>query len=167
MNRKQFLVWTAIAALVAATTLPANAADGTTDQTEEQKKLEQLLAAAQKICPVTGKDLKSMGGPVKATVAEQSLFLCCKGCLNGRINKQHADQIDKNLIAAQGKCPVMGKELPGAPDSLAVKGRKIFVCCPPCTDKIKADPDKHLAAVNKLLQEHLEAGGDSKPVSQQ
>ena len=121
-----------------------------------------MLVTAQKICPVTGKDLKSMGGPVKSTRGEQTVYLCCKGCFKGQIDKQHADQIDKNLIAAQGKCPVMGKKLPDSPVSVVVKGRKVFVCCPPCTDKIKADPDKHLAIVNKLLAEHLKAAGDSQ-----
>ena len=121
----------------------------------EAQKLEHLLAAAQKICPVTGKELTSMGGPVKAKVEDRTLYLCCKGCFEGKINPLHAAQVEKNLIAAQGKCPIMGKELPADPKSIVGEGRKVFVCCPPCTEKIKADPKKHLATVNKLLAENL------------
>lgn len=38
------------------------------------------LAAKQKICPVTGEPLDSMGGPVRVEVAGRVVFICCKGC---------------------------------------------------------------------------------------
>jgi hypothetical protein len=38
------------------------------------------LAAAQKVCPVTGKPLGSMGTPVKVTVAGRTVLICCAGC---------------------------------------------------------------------------------------
>lgn len=41
---------------------------------------DQVLAARQKICPVTGEPLDSMGGPVKAVIAGRTVFLCCEGC---------------------------------------------------------------------------------------
>ncbi len=37
--------------------------------------------ARQRVCPVTGASLDSMGGPVKVLVGGQPLYLCCKGCL--------------------------------------------------------------------------------------
>ncbi len=39
-----------------------------------------LLIAAQKICPVTGEPLGSMGAPVRVAVAGKAVFVCCKGC---------------------------------------------------------------------------------------
>ncbi|HZZ72575.1 MAG TPA: efflux RND transporter periplasmic adaptor subunit [Pirellulales bacterium] len=39
------------------------------------------LIAFQKTCPVTGKKLGSMGSPVKALSAGQTVFLCCPGCV--------------------------------------------------------------------------------------
>jgi Cu(I)/Ag(I) efflux system membrane fusion protein len=36
--------------------------------------------ASQRICPVTGLALGSMGDPVSAKVGDQSLLLCCSGC---------------------------------------------------------------------------------------
>lgn len=58
---------------------------------EDLKNLEKLpaedrkLALAQKICPVTGEALGSMGVPVKIMLRNRPVFLCCHGC-------QHAAQ---------------------------------------------------------------------------
>lgn len=41
---------------------------------------DQALAARQKVCPVMGSPLGSMGTPVKVTVEGRDVFLCCEGC---------------------------------------------------------------------------------------
>jgi hypothetical protein len=41
---------------------------------------DRALVARQRICPVTGKPLGSMGTPARAVVAGRTLFLCCDGC---------------------------------------------------------------------------------------
>ncbi len=41
---------------------------------------DHVLAARQKVCPVTGEPLDSMGGPVRVEVAGKIVFVCCKGC---------------------------------------------------------------------------------------
>jgi hypothetical protein len=41
---------------------------------------DRLLVAKQKICPVTGGPLDSMGGPVRVVLAGRTVFICCKGC---------------------------------------------------------------------------------------
>ena len=38
------------------------------------------LIAYQKICPVTGLKLGSMGHPIKLTVNDQTVFICCSSC---------------------------------------------------------------------------------------
>jgi Cu(I)/Ag(I) efflux system membrane fusion protein len=38
------------------------------------------LIARQKVCPVTGAPLDSMGGPVRVEVAGRTVFICCEGC---------------------------------------------------------------------------------------
>lgn len=35
----------------------------------------------QKICPVSGQALGSMGDPIKVTAKGRSIFLCCSGCV--------------------------------------------------------------------------------------
>ena len=37
--------------------------------------------ARQKVCPVTGAELGSMGDPIKVLIDGQPLYLCCRGCL--------------------------------------------------------------------------------------
>jgi hypothetical protein len=41
---------------------------------------DRLLAERQKLCPVTGEPLDSMGGPVKVVVDGRAVFVCCKSC---------------------------------------------------------------------------------------
>jgi Cu(I)/Ag(I) efflux system membrane fusion protein len=68
---------------------------------DDLKNIEQLLAAdrdaalAQRICPVTGAALGSMGVPVKITLRGQTVFLCCKGC-TGKA-KRNPDEMLKIL----------------------------------------------------------------------
>ncbi len=51
-------------------------------QTHEKPKdaEDATLIAYQKICPVTGLKLGSMGNPIKLTVNDQTVFICCDGC---------------------------------------------------------------------------------------
>ena len=41
---------------------------------------DRALAEKQRICPVSGEPLGSMGKPVKVTVKGRTVFLCCDGC---------------------------------------------------------------------------------------
>jgi hypothetical protein len=41
---------------------------------------DRALVAKQKVCPVTGLDLDSMGGPIAVAVEGRRVFICCKGC---------------------------------------------------------------------------------------
>ncbi|HVK13698.1 MAG TPA: hypothetical protein VM597_33435, partial [Gemmataceae bacterium] len=41
---------------------------------------DRLLADRQKLCPVTGQPLDSMGGPVRLSLAGRTVFICCEGC---------------------------------------------------------------------------------------
>jgi len=42
--------------------------------------VDQQLVRQQKICPVTGAALDSMGGPIAVDVQGRRVFICCKGC---------------------------------------------------------------------------------------
>jgi len=41
---------------------------------------DRALAEKQRICPVTGELLGSMGAPMKVEVKGQTVFICCEGC---------------------------------------------------------------------------------------
>ncbi len=43
---------------------------------------DQAAIARQRVCPVTGARLGSMGEPIKVLIHGQPLYLCCKACLH-------------------------------------------------------------------------------------
>ena len=51
----------------------------------------------------------------------------------------------------------MKKELPANPKWTIVEGQIVYVCCPPCTKKIVADPETHLRAIDELYVASLRA----------
>ena len=139
---------------------------------------EQQLATAaivrQKICPVSGKPLGSMGDPVAVDVNGQRLFVCCEGCVNaikgnpdkyaaGRpeITVTSATSADAALIAQQKVCPVMDEPLGsmGQPIKVMVGDKPIFLCCKGCIKKIQAEPAKYLEMVyGKRVGGNTESG---------
>lgn len=54
---------------------------------------------------------------------------------------------DKAAAEKQGICPVTGEKLfgHGTPVKVTVKDRSVFLCCQPCEEALKGDPDKYLA----------------------
>jgi len=50
------------------------------EATEGLSAEDQPLADAQKICPVAGEPLGSMGTPQKVMVEDRPVFICCEGC---------------------------------------------------------------------------------------
>ncbi|MEO1525047.1 MAG: hypothetical protein AAFX06_06405 [Planctomycetota bacterium] len=143
------------------TVFPAMAEDS---KTKSLSELDRLQIAVQRICPVSGERLGAMGDPIKVKVGDQIAFLCCEACQNSKIDGKHWRDIEARLVQAQGKCPIMGKPVDGEMESTVVKGRKLYVCCPPCIDKIKADPATSLQKLTKsyaaFLQEEQRVEGD-------
>ncbi len=62
---------------------------------------DRQKAVAQKVCPVTGKNLGSMGPPVKLTLEGRTVYLCCKGCV-GKAKSDPAGAF-RAIEAAGGK----------------------------------------------------------------
>jgi hypothetical protein len=135
------------------------AAYGAETPEEAQARHDQLRIAVQGICPVSGQELGAMGPPVKVTVGEakEEVFLCCQGCLKGKINPQHWATIHANIARAQGRCPIMKKELPEGAKWTVVRGEVVYVCCPPCIKKIAANPDESLRQVDAYYTAYLNA----------
>lgn len=59
----------------AATSQPAPTTTG-----KQLSKSDEMLVRQQKICPVTGLPLNSMGGPLPVVVQGRKVFICCEGC---------------------------------------------------------------------------------------
>lgn len=149
MNNRKILVWTLVA--LASTSWQVAGA-------EENAQRDRIHIAVQEICPVSGETLGEHGQPVKVRIGEEVAFLCCQGCLKGKVNPQHWATIHTNYVRAQRICPVMKHQLPANPKWTIVQGQIIYVCCPPCTKKVAADPETYLRAVDELYAASLEAG---------
>ena len=132
-----------VSALLISTVSPARG--------DEQESRDQRLMAVQEICPVSGEKLGEHGTPVKVKIGAEEVFLCCQGCAKSRPDPKHWATIHANFAKAQGICPVMKKELPKNPKWTIVEGRIAFVCCPPCIEKIQADPKQYLQEIDATL----------------
>ncbi len=124
---------------------------------EEPKSPEQVRIAVQEICPVSGQKLGDHGQPIKAKIGQEEVYLCCQSCLKGKVDPKHWATIHAHFAKAQAKCPVMNRPLPKNPKWTITKGQIIFVCCPPCTKKIAADPKTYLSKVNALYAASLKS----------
>jgi membrane fusion protein, copper/silver efflux system len=55
-------------------------AQAAVDKAGPSRTDDKELIERQKVCPVTGEPLGSMGSPVRVTVAGKTVFLCCQAC---------------------------------------------------------------------------------------
>ncbi|MCA9079491.1 MAG: hypothetical protein KDA58_02985 [Planctomycetaceae bacterium] len=80
---------------------------------------DQALADAQKICPVAGSDLGSMGTPYKVMIGDRPVFLCCSHC-EGELKKnpeKYLAILDEAKSAADGEPAPEGNGEASAPDA--------------------------------------------------
>ena len=117
-------------------------------QAQEADQTDELRISVQKICPVSGSKLGSMGKPVKIKLGDETSFLCCKGCVGKQVKLEHWKKVKSNIAAAQQKCPIMNKPVDSTMKSTVVNGQRVFVCCPPCIEKIQKDSATALQKVN-------------------
>jgi hypothetical protein len=126
------------------------------DASADKISRDAAQLAVQGICPVSGQKLGSHGTPIKAKIGDEVLFLCCKGCLQGKVEPKHWATIHANFAKAQRVCPMMKQELPKNPKWTIVEGQIVYVCCPPCTEKVQAAPQSFLKQVEELYVSSLE-----------
>jgi hypothetical protein len=127
------------------------------DETSEQRR-ERLRIAVQAICPVSGESLTDHAKPVKMTNPEtkEVLYVCCEACLEAKPDAKHIEKIRTNFAKAQGHCLVMtDNEISDESKHGIVDGRFVYVCCPPCVKKMKAEPDKFLSKLDDLYEASL------------
>ena len=133
------------------------------------------LAEEQKFCAVqTGNRLGIMGKPIKVTIKEEPVFLCCKGCektakqdpdktlaraeeLRIRTALEQLDPADRKLAEEQKYCATDPERRPenrlgmmGKPIKIMLKDQPVFLCCAGCEKTARKDPDKTLEDVKKM-----------------
>ena len=82
-------------AVPGATPIVGGAAADENSGLKELDEADRKAAEKQKVCPVSGEKLGSMGKPYKVTVKGRTFFLCCDGCLS-ELNA-HPDKYLKKL----------------------------------------------------------------------
>ena len=65
-------------------------------------------------------------------------FLVC-----AQADKPATDAKAAKEVKVQTECPVAGGKI-DKKTFVDVKGKRIYLCCPGCAEKIKADPDKYI-----------------------
>lgn len=155
-------------------TVPFALSESAEIRTVKATEADKLGVAAQATCPITGDDLNAMGGPIKVVRGDESLFICCQGCLakveaepdryfGSVISAAKVTEADAEAVAAQGTCPISGKDLNamGGPIEVSRGGKSVFVCCPACIDAVKADAENYFGPIPADgTGEHGPAGHD-------
>ena len=128
----------------------------TVPMTEKQRVTAAI--EAQKVCPVSGQPLGSMGKPIPVTIGKQTYYVCCAGCVDAlkensakflgkkpNMKVVHATEADAAAVARQKTCPVMDEPLDamGGPYKTVVEGQIIYLCCPGCARKLHENPAKY------------------------
>ena len=139
---------------------------------------DRAAIARQRVCPVSGGVLGSMGTPVKLLVGDQPVYLCCQGCIGkvrenpekfvaqpGTAGRQRtqaaagseltvtkATAADQAAIQAQAACPVMNSRLSsmGTPIKVTRGGQSLFLCCQGCVSKVQENPDYYFAQAARM-----------------
>jgi YHS domain-containing protein len=112
-----------------------------------------------------------MGPAVPVEAGGQTIYVCCEGCVAAvrRAPDKYRERVIRDLASkpaiprnaesrdrfapsarAQRLCPVTGEELGsmGRPIPVNVRGRTIYVCCEPCVNAVRRDPEKYLRKVD-------------------
>jgi YHS domain-containing protein len=157
ITKNALIVGLFLAGLVAFKTDGVGADDRGGPTKDVQKKI-----ILQTTCPV-------MGGKInKALYVDHGgkrVYVCCKGCI-APLKKDPVTFITKlesggvTVAKLQSTCPVMGGKI-NKKQYADVKGKRIYVCCPGCIGKIKADPATY---IKKLEKDGVVLGVTPKPV---
>lgn len=133
----------------------------------EQQKVTAAIAK-QKVCPVSGALLGSMGESISVTKDGETIFVCCAGCVenakahfaeyqqklkpSGEFAVALATQADAEAIKLQSVCPVTSAPLGSMGTPLKVTGleRDVYLCCQGCVDRFKMNLKKYLAELPPL-----------------
>ncbi len=137
-------------------------ANASVPMTEAQRVAADIQA--QKVCPVSGLPLGSMGRSIPVTIGSQTVYVCCKGCINAlqstpdkylvtasKLTFTKSGAADADAIALQEVCPVTGEPLGSMGTPIKVTGltRDLYLCCQGCVNPLKKDPRKYLVELTE------------------
>jgi hypothetical protein len=112
-------------------------------------------------CPVSGKELGSMGDPIVLDHEGREIKLCCGGCKDPFTADpaKFLEKVDAKMIEQQDDdypldtCIISGKALDskGEPVSIIVANREVKLCCGGCVKPASADAEKTIAKLDEAV----------------
>ncbi len=95
------------------------------------------------------------GAAKTACCTDKEKAACCAGkekagCCAGKTGMKSSDSgkmLDSKTVV-QTNCPVMGEKI-NKKFYVDHGGKRIYLCCPACIDKVKADPEKYIKMLEK------------------
>lgn len=109
---------------------------------------EGQTAQPQSRCPVMNLPINK---ELHVDVRGQRLYVCCQGCVgpvreNGEAALEILHERHEYAESLQTMCPVMNAPI-NKDMFVEYKGRRIYVCCPPCIQTIQTDPARYAAII--------------------
>jgi len=114
-------------------------------------------------CPVSGKELGSMGEPITVEADGSQVQLCCKGCTKRfeANTAKYMEAVNEALALQQmpyyplETCLVSGEPLTekgkDTGENVIIGNRLFRVCCKMCIKKLRKDPGKYLAKLDAAV----------------
>lgn len=152
--------------------------------TEAHKDIGEMKEAGNKICPVDGEKIGSMGEAVKIEHKGKIYNLCCAACemkfkedpekyvgiVNKELKKGTSESVDESQqIKSEDMakvCPVCGPEegMAGKDDiTYEYEGQTYYFCSPDCLKAFKEDPETFIKKMDgKGMNEESHEGHDHK-----
>ncbi|MCH2136692.1 MAG: hypothetical protein MK101_08935 [Phycisphaerales bacterium] len=167
---------TAQAALLAKVQPADDVEDEPSGQSEQERpkqpaEAQSLVLARAYIlpnCPLSRKGIESMNQPATKRIGDRDVSVCCPGCFR-RIEEnpdRYNKRIDDWIIERQKgvyplkTCIVTGRPLGEDTVDLVFGNRLVRLCCGQCAITFKADPAKHLKALDAALIKATPFKGD-------
>lgn len=126
-------------------------------------------------CPISGKELGSMGDAIVKTYEGREVRFCCEGCPKAFEKDLAASlqKLDAKMIEAQAanypeaKCINSGADLKEGGVSFIVGNRLFKTCCDKCKAKVQAEPVAFFEKLDKAVIEAQSASyaSDKCPLS--
>jgi len=111
------------------------------------------FAEKQTVCPIMGGEINK---DLYVDADGKRIYVCCEGCIE-KVKadpQKYIEQLESQGITlektpvSQTVCPVMGRKI-NKDLYVDADGKRIYVCCEGCIEKVKADPQKYI----KLIEE--------------
>ena len=115
---------------------------------QRTRTVEQIAIERQRICPVSGKLLGSMGQPVKVTIDKRDVFVCCAGC-ESPLRKNPLVHLAKLAPTAPAKATKADRKSTRLNSSHVVISYAVF-----CLKKKKKKKQKKLMQLKNQVEKH-------------